>query len=117
MKMFEPTDRVIVIFRAEKKESANSYDIQQTLPLIGNKIYNGYSTGHEKVNGYEVAWEYECEEYGGFRHGIVKQDTMQDIKNLLETYDSCDALDLEDTIAFRDDAIELLHRIVKENLE
>lgn len=109
------TDRLIVEFRNENRTPMYEYDIHQMLYTIGGKIANGYSGGIENTNTHEVQWTHESEMYGGFRKGVVKEETMKDIHDLLRDYEACEDMDCDNSVAFREDAIALLSRIMEEN--
>lgn len=120
MERIKLTDRIIIEMMSNQDNTPmEDHDIQQILCNIGVKICNGHASGIEDTCLHKVQWEHETERFGGLRKGIVRMEIMEEIIQLLNDYDEAveqaGELSLDNTIAFRDDAIYLLTRIIEEN--
>ena len=117
MKKITAKERIIIEWRNNKDEySADSSGVYYMLNKIGREIYNGRSSGLCRTldNSTEIAWESECQEFGGIRHHIIRPELYEQLKTwrenaLKDVNGGCEKTDgelLDEAFAYIDNILE-----------
>lgn len=126
------TDRIVVEFNGSKP--ASEIEIAEALKYIAQKIYDGYSGSIEHTD-HEVLWQFECEQYGGFRivsdkslirqyyyhkepaPRIISEELFDSIKEFNKDYDENEqevGEDIDTKTTYLCDAVNLLANVEHE---